>query len=47
MRKIGVEEWIFRGVMLMYVVASMQVRVSENVSEEFSFNVVIHQVSVL
>ena len=50
MRKLGVEEWLVRAVMVMYKHARIRIRSydgSGSVSEWFGVNVGVHQGSVL
>ena len=47
LRKLGVEEWLVRAVQAMYRGAVSKVRVGNELSEEFSVQVGVHQGSVL
>ena len=47
MRKLGVEEWLIKVVMVMYEDARTQVRVNGELSDDFTVNVGVHQGSVL
>lgn len=47
MRKLGIEEWLVRVIMVMYESARTQVRVNGELSDDFPVNVGVHQGSVL
>ena len=41
--ELGVEPWAFRVVQSMYIEAKSQVRINNQLSDEFGVNVVVHQ----